>query len=232
MSIYDVMFQEKLNTGTAPTNNLQFEKDGYLVIKNLWDPKELYCKPPEIKGRYDYHPNGSFTYHEIENQVNGSTARYNYPEYKYIHTQIRLKLEKIIGKKLYNTYYFDRFYNPEQRLEIHADRPSCEISVTLHISKNFDVDWPIWIKTPDVYDDPIEKNIIIKEGEKRSALLNPGDGMIYKGCERPHWRDPLPGEKRNKIRKLFKREELYYHQIFFHYVLSDGYRANHAWDRN
>ena len=26
-------------------------------------------------------------------------------------------------------------------------------------------------------------------------------------------------------------EELYYHQIFFHYVLQDGQRAHCAWDR-
>jgi len=55
--------------------------------------------------------------------------------------------------------------------------------------------------------------------------------MVYKGCSRPHWREPMPGLKKNK--KVFgkKQEELYYHQIFFHYVLQDGQRAHCAWDR-
>jgi hypothetical protein len=51
--------------------------------------------------------------------------------------------------------------------------------------------------------------------------LKPGDGLVYKGCERPHWRDKMPGAKKSK--KLFgKTAELYYHNIFFHYVLQMG----------
>ena len=44
-----------------------------------------------------------------------------------------MKLEKHIGRKLYNTYYYDRFYFPGQKLERHADRDACEISVTVHV---------------------------------------------------------------------------------------------------
>ena len=67
----------------------------------------------------------------------------------------------------------------------------------------------------DLYDQVIkEKNI----------------GLLYKGCERPHWRASMPGKKRNIIRKIFKQEEFYYHQIFFHYVLQNGNRAHFAWD--
>ena len=58
--------------------------------------------------------------------------------------------------------------------------------------------------------------------------------MIYKGCERPHWRDPMSGFSGKKSKKLFGKTpaaEQYYHQIFFHYVLADGQRAHCAWDR-
>jgi hypothetical protein len=224
-------FQERINANTSPTNNEQFDRDGYLVLKNLWDPQDLYCEPPEHKGQYNYYGKlNKFSHTPVENQVEGSTSRYYYPPYKYAHSQIRLKLENVIGKKLYNTYYYDRFYNPGQALTNHADRPACEISVTVHVSSNLKDSWPIWIKTPDTYDDPEKKTNILKKGENRSVILGPGDGMIYKGCERPHWRDPMPGVKRNKIRKFFKQPEFYYHQVFFHYVLSDGLRANHAGD--
>ena len=70
------------------------------------------------------------------------------------------------------------------------------------------------------------KSIIETSGEERSCILNPGDGVIYKGCERPHWRDPMPGKKKG----LFNKKEYYYHQIFFHYVLQDGQRSHCAWD--
>ena len=213
---------EKLNTGTSPTKNEDFDRDGYLVIKNLYDVNELFCEPPKKKGQYTYYGRTDrFDYIPIENQVKGSTSRYSWPLYKYAHSQIRLKLENLIGRKLYNTYYYDRFYNPGQDLKIHTDRPSCEISVTVHVSSNIKDSWPIWIKTPDILE---------KKGENRSVILLPGDGMVYKGCERPHWRNKMPGRKRNIIRKMMRQEELYYHQIFFHYVIADGLRASYAFD--
>ena len=136
-----------------------------------------------------------------------------------------MKLEKHIGRKLYNTYYYDRFYFPGQKLERHADRDACEISVTVHVGTNLkgsDADWPIWIKTPDTYGDDT-RTYTIENGENHSVVLKPGDGMVYKGCERPHWRDSMPGNQ---------WDNNYYHQIFFHYVLQDGQRAHCAWDRS
>ena len=223
--------QEKVNSGTSPTNNKEFDKNGYLVLRNLWDPKDLYCEPPEIKGQYNYYSKvDKFSHVPVENQVEGSTSRYYWPPYKYAHSQIRMKLEKAIGKKLYNTYYYDRFYNPGQALTNHADRPACEISVTVHVGSNTKTPWPIWIKTPDIYTDD-KKTKVIRRGENRSVILNPGDGMIYKGCERPHWRDPMPTEyHRTWYGKKTEKEGLYYHQIFFHYVLADGIRSHFAGD--
>ena len=212
MTEEEVLIAEKLNTGTSWTRNEEFDKNGYLVIKDLWDAQELYHPVPEIKGQYNYHSKRAdiFTHVPEEAQVKGSTSRYWHPQYRVIHSGIRLKLEEIIGRKLYNTYYYDRFYFPGQELTKHTDRDACEISVSVHVSTNLegiDADWPFWIKTPD--------------GEDRSAILTAGDGLLYKGCERPHWRGKMPGS----------RADNYYHQIFFHYVLQDGNRAHCAWDR-
>ena len=227
-----LLFQERFNAGTSKTNNDQFERHGYFVVKNLWDPQELYRPVPQERGQINYWGKklDQFTYTELEMQVEGSLASYWHPQYRSIHSDIRLKLEKILGKKLYNTYYYDRFYFPGQALTKHADRDSCEISVTTHISTNLKEPWPIWIKTPDTYADK-KKTIISKKGEDHSVVLSAGDGMIYKGCERPHWRDPMPTEhKRTWYGKKTEKNGLYYHQIFFHYVLADGIRSHCAND--
>ena len=236
MNEMQLMFQEKKNTGTAWTHNEQFEKDGYLVIKDLWDPEELYHPVPENTGQYNYSDKDpkNYTHNVVEKQVEGSTSRYWHPQYRTIHTGIRLKLEKIIGRKLYNTYYYDRFYYPGQALNVHADRDACEISVSVHVSTNLegeDAKWPFWIKTADKYSDK-KKTEIITPGVVRNAILEPGDGLLYKGCERPHWRNPMPTPRRRKRDILLRRPEkkYYYHQIFFHYVLADGERAHCAYD--
>lgn len=223
---------ERIFCGSSPTNNEEFDKNGYLVLKNLWDVEDLYCDPPKVKGQFNYFGSiDKFQHNPSENQVEGSTSRYYYPPYKFAHSQIRLKVEKAIGSKLYNTYYYDRFYNPGQELKCHTDRPACEISVTIHISSNVSNPWPVWIKSPDEYKDD-SKSEIVKKGENCSVVLQPGDGMVYKGCERPHWRETLPREyKRTWYGRKYEVEGLYYHQVFFHYVLANGLRANHAGDR-
>ncbi len=234
MTEEQLLLQEKRNTGTSLTHNEQFDKNGYLVIKNIWDPKELYHPVPEERGQYNYWDKNPehFDYIPTESQVEGSTSRYWHPQYRNIHTDIRLKLEKEIGRKLYNTYYYDRFYYPGQELTIHADRDACEISVTVHVSTNLSTPWPIWIKTPDTYTDKSKREILVP-GENRSVILNAGDGMVYKGCERPHWRESMPTEyEKTWYGKRKEKEGMYYHQIFFHYVLQDGQRAHCAWDKS
>ena len=196
MTDVQLMFQEKQNTGTAWTKNDKFEKDGYLVVKDLWDPEELYHPLPDMRGQLNYWDRNPdhFSHVPVEKQVEGSISRYYHPQYKEVHSGVRQKLEKVIGRKLYNTYYYDRYYLEGLALTKHTDRGACEISVSIHISTNLphpEKDWEFKIKTPDTYTDE-KKSAVLVPGEERSVVLNPGDGLLYKGCERPHWRDPLP----------------------------------------
>ena len=229
--------KEKLNSGTVWTKNKEFDKNGYLVVKDLWDPEDLYHPLPDIRGQLNYYTNDPDYFHHdpVEHQVEGSLARYWHPQYRKIHIGIRKKLEKILGRKLYDTYYYDRYYFPGQALSKHSDRDACEISVTIHVSTNLPddlKDWPIKIKTTDTYTDE-KKTAVLVPGEERSCVLDAGDGMIYSGCDRPHWRDPMPTPRVRRRDKWLKRQPplYYYHQIFFHYVLQDGQRSHCAWDR-
>ncbi len=199
----------------SKTNNEIFDNQGYLVVRDLWNPEELYRKVPSKGGQIHYWGKklNEFTYAGEDTQVNGATGCYNHPQYRNIHSQIRLKLEKIIGKKLYNTYYFDRFYFSNQKLEKHIDRPSCEISLSIHISSNSKTSWPIFVKTPN--------------GDDASINLSAGDAILYKGCEVIHWRNEF--DKRN-ILLHNSIPQKYYHQLFFHYVLSNGNNVHYAFD--
>ena len=233
MNILESSQKEYDNHGTSWTRNDFFDKNGYFIIKNLCDPNILYHPLPDLRGRITYFGKdlNNFEHEEEENHVKGSLSRYSHPQYRNIHTKIRFILEKAIGRKLYNTYYYDRFYFPGQELTVHTDRPACEISVSIHVGSNLEEKWPIWIKTPDVYKDS-KKLDLISKGENRCINLSAGDGLIYKGCERPHWRDPMPGCLEQSLVRANENSNysLYYHQIFFHYVLQEGRRAQYAWD--
>ena len=232
MTEEDIIKSELEHSGTSWTRNESFDKNGFLVLQNLYDPQELFHPVPKIRGQLNYRSKklDDVEYIEEESQVEGSLARYWHPQYRKIHSDIRLKIEKQIGLKLYNTYYYDRFYFPGQELKKHTDRPACEISISVHISTNLEEYWPIFIKTPYVFAESQECTKVkklINTGDIVAVNLNPGDGVLYKGCERPHWRDKMPGT----FEMMSGGEELYYHQIFFHYVLQDGIRAHHAWDK-
>ena len=232
MTEEDIIKSELEHSGTSWTRNESFDKNGFLVLQNLYDPQELFHPVPKIRGQLNYRSKklDDVEYIEEESQVEGSFARNWHPQYRKIHSDIRLKIEKQIGRKLYNTYYYDRFYFPGQELKKHTDRPACEISISVHISTNLEEYWPIFIKTPYVFAESQECTKVkklINTGDIVAVNLNPGDGVLYKGCERPHWRDKMPGT----FEMMSGGEELYYHQIFFHYVLQDGIRAHHAWDK-
>jgi hypothetical protein len=198
-----------------------FNRYGYLIIQNLFNPEELFDEVPVQRGQITYYGSlEKYSYSEEELQVNGSLSRYNHPRYKEAHSKIRLILEDILGQKLYNTYYYDRFYFSGQKLCRHIDRDACEISVSIQVSTNSTNSWPFCIETHN--------------GEERFCNLQNGWGILYKGCEREHWRDSLQS-RHNKLKKLTnnilkKKDDTYHHQIFFHYVLSDGERSHFAWD--
>jgi len=74
-------------------------------------------------------------------------------------------------------------------LHKHTDRGDCEYSVSLTLKReDGDEIWPLYLETDKTY----------------KALLEEGDGLIYKGVENHHWRDKFDGERLA--------------QVFLHYV--------------
>ena len=101
MSEMDLLMQERQNTGTTWTRNEQFEKDGYFVVRDIWNPEELYHPVPRQRGIMNWWGKSidQYTYNDVETQVEGSLARYNHPQYRRIHSTLRKKIEKIIHRK-------------------------------------------------------------------------------------------------------------------------------------
>jgi len=96
-------------------------------------------------------------------------------------------IEKKVGKDLLPTYAFWRMYTKYADLKKHTDRESCEISATVNVGS--DKPWPIYMGNETV-------------------ILQPGDAVLYLGCEIEHWREEFEGD--------------WCAQFFLHYVDKDG----------
>jgi len=111
------------------------------------------------------------------------------------------------GMDLVPTYSYTRIYEKGNILRRHKDRPSCEISTTLHLGGD---PWPIFL-------DPSGADFVIdefKEIHKPGAPkgiridLKVGDMLIYSGCDLEHWREPFQGTVCS--------------QVFLHYNHANG----------
>jgi hypothetical protein len=124
---------------------------------------------------------------------------------KRLLTQLKPKVEEAYGKRLHETYAFFRVYEEGQELPPHIDRPACEVSVTICLGFHSEYLWPIYV-----------------EGVPYG--MRPGEGVIYKGCEQSHWREPF--------RRVQEHDErLIWSQVFLHYIEAGGqYDPEHKWD--
>ena len=102
-------------------------------------------------------------------------------------------MQKETGLELVPTYSYARAYKKGDILKRHKDRPSCEISTTIHLGGN---QWSIFI-------DPTGSNNVIDEYKnihKPNAPqgvkvdLDIGDMLVYSGCELEHWREQFQGD--------------------------------------
>ena len=143
----------------------------YMKVNNFISLDEInlikkYC---EIRHR----TNGIFF--DTQQSNNHDTAIYGDPLIDSLLLQKQKLMEKKTGKELLPTYSFWRMYTKYAVLEKHKDRPSCEISVTVHIANDKKVKWPLIIN---------DKKIFTK----------PGDAVIYLGAKLFHERKEYQGD--------------------------------------
>jgi len=98
------------------------------------------------------------------------------------------------GLDLIPTYSYTRLYEKGNILHRHKDRPSCEISTTLHLGGD---EWPIYMDTTGANNilSGRETTTVVKPGAPKGVRvdLKVGDMLIYSGCDLEHWREPFQG---------------------------------------
>ena len=148
---------------------------GYAIERNFLDAESLtilskYMENKLARGEFDVREN------TLDPREASVYSLYADPMSEMLLENKLEHVQEITGKSLSPTYSFARVYINEDSLEKHIDRPSCEYSVTVNINYAGGK-WPIWM--------------LSLEGEAVEILLSPGDAVIYKGCDVPHWRNPM-----------------------------------------
>jgi hypothetical protein len=181
-----------------------FAAKGYAVVRGFLAPEDVtvvsqYMEYALKNGIYADRGETS----KVKENNPSRFYRYADPMAEVMLVNSRDAVSNIAGKALLPTYSFSRVYISGDELSRHVDRPSCEYSVTLNIGCDGEP-WPVWMQDGD--------NTPVK------LLLNPGDAIVYKGCEIHHWRNKMVGCKANA-------------QMMLHYVEENGPFADYHWDK-
>ncbi len=175
-----------------------FEKNKYVVVRNFLDKQATTTVSQYLENTIN---------HKTMEKVTGGSA-VSYAQYADPLIEVILKnscehIEQVTELELFPTYSYARVYEKNDFLKPHVDRPACEISVTVNVA-SIGPPWEIWLK--------------VSGKEPMSFALEPGDALVYKGCEVAHWREKPVGTE------LIA-------QFMLHYVNQNGPFASYKWDK-
>ena len=178
-----------------------FNINKYVVIKQFLDRnmanfmyeyvknKALYATYMQTNFPEDYKDTSHGVGHFADEQCFGAYSCYGDMMFDTLLVSATGKMNEYTGLELNPQYSYFRLYEKESVLKKHKDRESCEISTTLCLGYNSHYNWPLYI-------------------DGKSIELEPGDMVIYKGCDVEHWREPFEG--------------LNHAQVFLHYNDKNG----------
>ena len=174
-----------------------FKEKDYVIIKNLIS-KELsflfyeYIKNKVVAINYKKTFDNKY-YNRLwdggfgDEQTVKSFSKYGDPLFDTLMKLTHPDIEKYLDLKLYFNYSYFRFYIEGDDMPEHIDRDSCEISLTMCLgydNSNVDTEkytnynWTIWLGNKD-------------DDNNLPVVLEPGDALLYRGCNIPHYRENL-----------------------------------------
>lgn len=168
---------------------LEIIQNNYLCVPGFIKPDHAFSLAKEFKEHCTkFNLQG-------DPQAQNSHSMYDFMPFVRLLVGKVQQVSELLGEEVLPTYSYARVYKDDSELFRHRDRPACEISLTLNLSK--DTDWPIYFQRPDGFEISVE--------------LEPGDAVMYLGCQADHWRNKFEGKECV--------------QLFMHYVRSYGTKS-------
>ena len=189
-------------------SKIDFEKNKYVSIPKALDGQildfmysyiQIFAERLDVIGEHlpKYYTKEEHGFIELRKIGYESFSKYGDILPDTLLLSMKENIEERIGLELIPTYGYFRLYKKGNDLILHRDRNSCEISLSLCIGYEGE-QWPIYINGTPIYQEP-------------------GDLVIYRGCELEHYRKPLEGKQQA--------------QIFLHYTDKNGpYGKQYSFD--
>lgn len=192
----------------------QFDENGYVHLPNFLDKENCKQYVQEFRNLV------ALGYTRKDQQCPLSESIHGSATFDSLLEQLHPYMEQATGKRLHPTYSYARIYAPDDVLRVHIDRPPCEISATITLGFS-GKQWPIYMADLSVEGDgnPYYTEYEDTRWLKNEAeiVMDVGDAVIYKGCDKYHWRNKFEGE--------------WQAQVFLHYVDADGPHAEWKYDK-
>jgi len=177
-----------------------FKDKGYVHLKNFLDKTNCKQLADELKRLVKENKTVKDEQCPLSEAIHGTEV------FDKLLQDLTPHFEQASGLKLYPTYSYARLYTTQgEELKNHRDRPACEISATLTLDFEGDV-WPIYVGDNEDKSNPTQIKMSI------------GDAVLYRGCDKYHWREPYTEGK-------------WQAQVFLHYVDQNGPHAEWKYDK-
>lgn len=171
-----------------------FAQLGYAVVRRLIPPLHVAT----LRQHYRLLSQRGML-HRGDAQSPRRSVIHNEPLARYFHRQLTGVVSEIVGHAVKPAYVYSAIYEGGAVLERHVDREQCAYTLSLAVDfspePTGDTPWPLGLDLP--------------AGTGRATPVyvwqGLGDGILFRGRELPHFRDPLPQECRST-------------SLFFHYV--------------
>jgi len=178
----------------------QFKDNGYAHLKNFLDTTNCVELTNELKKLVDEKKTVKDEQCPLSEAIHGSVT------FDKLLEDLLPHFEKASGLKLFPTYSYARLYNTQdEELKVHRDRPACEISASITLGFEGNV-WSIYMGDNE------------DKSNSTKIDMEVGDAVLYRGCDKWHWRDPY-------------KEGKWQAQVFLHYVDQNGPHAEWKYDK-
>jgi hypothetical protein len=172
--------QRAASAGEAARAASAFARDRHVVLPALLHPTQIaalrrYYRALVAEG---YLPLG-------DPQDPGRYVAHDEPLARFFHRHLAAKVTAIAGEQVLPSYVYFASYRGGGGVDPHRDRPQCAFTVSLLLDYAPELSgpspWPLWLGA-----DP--EGI----GQTVPVSLALGDGLLFRGVELSHWREPLP----------------------------------------